>query len=232
MSFPSEEIRNIKTISVANPHWLVKYNISTQFMMEHKSFLIYLTSPGKILQPASDKPLTMLYKEGDVFVISYKCYNITRLRHPYKSDCKDYTRQGFQSKAHAVALCRNHFSSQLLNLTTPGTVVILERSLNTTYLGLTIERSNHRAKYVSIAKECRKKYSSLDCNEEMYVTELVSRHTGRNYGSNILVVLPKEPTIGSVKEPNLSFDEYAILFCSTLGYYFAFTVITTADKLV
>lgn len=97
--------------------------------------------------------------------MSYKKFSFKKLGYPYKSDCLDYHKLGFDDRLHALFTCYDEFSSKLFNSTYHGSKIYFDHK--------SVIRFTNSSEDSILEKICENRFKQQDCEIEFFFPEKI-----------------------------------------------------------
>lgn len=165
-------------------------------------------------------------KNSPSYQLDFTILTTLSLPAPFKSNCIDYGKFGFVSRAQAIQSCLNHESIHILGCPFHSNNVEIDLDMMS---GYSMYRANqHNQSYVKLVdrmvSECHSKYVPIDCKKTRILTSIQpEKRFSRNH-STVRVNENKGPNVEVILEPASTLIELFISINSIVSTWFGFSL--------
>lgn len=171
--------------------------------------------------------------EVNVFLMSYRLYNITFLPAPYETDCSYRSQNRCMEKCVNRAILRI-FKKHPFQVTTTERDIIQNPKLKEYQLLSKGDMEQHDEKVRLSEESCRKECSKKSCKRD-FATTFVTIGTSSNQSIiDFTVSAPIEPYVTIKAYPKNTFNDYVLMALTLIGFWFGISALqlNPTDKLI
>lgn len=207
---------------------------------------IILTTPGSLVRTGSNPSYGYTIRQDSpvTLVLSYSSV-VNKLLEKYETDCRDYSKSGFDNRNHFIESCCSNYSYKTFDSAFYGSVQLLDSdnvnmSKHSGYRQYYFEfldenysrRLENEKLFKNVRASCWEKASQVDCFTEIYFPKLHRIYRENRKIFNVIIHAPTVPSEINRFFPKYYLMDYLIYIGSSLNFWFGLSLVSLIDEII